>query len=456
MHKTQVMRFELTKDFLEKLNDAIARQNSTWIQDNVCELHDADIATIIDELDEDGAVYVYNLLEEEVQGDILMELDEDLREEILKSFSTKEIAEQVEQLDSDDAADLMGELPKSQVEEVISQIEDDETAEDIVDLLNYDPDTAGGLMQKEFMKVSIDWPVNRCVLDLRKQAEEVEKVYTIYVVDESEKLLGFLSLKRLLFAQPTTKIADLHQNKNVISVKTDAESEEVARIMEKYDLVSIPVVDLNNKLVGRITIDDVVDIIKDEAEKDFQMASGISENIESDDSVWKISRARMPWLLIGLMGGVFGAQVIAGFEGGIAEVPALAFFIPLITAMGGNVGVQSSAIVVQSLARGTDQFGSIFKKITKETLVALLNGFILSVIIYGIAYVFDSSTLGLVVSLSLFTVIIIAGIFGTLIPLLLDKYKIDPALATGPFITTLNDVVGLFIYLTIGILMYGI
>ncbi len=450
------MRFELTKEFLAELNSAIQQQNAEWIKENVCELHNADIATIIDELDEDGAVYVYNLLEEEVQGDILMELDEDLREEILKSFSTKEIAEQVEQLDSDDAADLMGELPKSQVEEVISQIEDDETAEDIVDLLNYDPDTAGGLMQKEFMKVSIDWPVNRCVLDLRKQAEEVEKVYTIYVVDESEKLLGFLSLKRLLFAQPTTKIADLYQDKNVISVKTDVESEEVARIMEKYDLVSIPVVDLNNKLVGRITIDDVVDIIKDEAEKDFQMASGISENIESDDSVWKISRARMPWLLIGLMGGVFGAQVIAGFEGGIAEVPALAFFIPLITAMGGNVGVQSSAIVVQSLARGTDQFGSIFKKITKETLVALLNGFILSIIIYGIAYVFDSSTLGLVVSLSLFTVIIIAGIFGTLIPLLLDKYKIDPALATGPFITTLNDVVGLFIYLTIGILMYGI
>tara|TARA_R110002072_G_scaffold232309_3_gene389761 strand:+ start:36162 stop:37514 length:1353 start_codon:yes stop_codon:yes gene_type:complete len=450
------MRFELTKDFLESLNEAIESQNSSWIRENVCELHDADITSIIDELEGDSAFYVYNILDEEVQGDILMELDEDLRETILKSFSVKEIAEQVEQLDSDDAADLMGELPKEQVEKVISQIEDNETAEDIVDLLNYDPDTAGGLMQKEFMIAYSDWPVNRTVVELRKQAEEVEKVYTIYVVDENEKLIGFLSLKRLLFAQPSTKISDLYQDKNVISVKTDIESDEVAKIMEKYDLVSIPVIDLQHKLVGRITIDDVVDVIKDEAEKDFQMASGISENIESDDSVWKISRARMPWLLIGLMGGVFGAQVISGFEGGIAEIPALAFFIPLITAMGGNVGVQSSAIVVQSLARGTDQFGSIFKKIIKETLVALLNGLILSIIIYGIAYVFDSSTLGLVVSLSLFTVILFAGIFGTLIPLMLDKYKIDPALATGPFITTLNDVLGLFIYLTIGMLMYGI
>ena len=456
MPKIEVMRFELTKDFLESLNEAIESQNSSWIRENVCELHDADITSIIDELEGDSAFYVYNILDEEVQGDILMELDEDLRETILKSFSVKEIAEQVEQLDSDDAADLMGELPKEQVEKVISQIEDNETAEDIVDLLNYDPDTAGGLMQKEFMIAYSDWPVNRTVVELRKQAEEVEKVYTIYVVDENEKLIGFLSLKRLLFAQPSTKISDLYQDKNVISVKTDIESDEVAKIMEKYDLVSIPVIDLQHKLVGRITIDDVVDVIKDEAEKDFQMASGISENIESDDSVWKISRARMPWLLIGLMGGVFGAQVISGFEGGIAEIPALAFFIPLITAMGGNVGVQSSAIVVQSLARGTDQFGSIFKKIIKETLVALLNGLILSIIIYGIAYVFDSSTLGLVVSLSLFTVILFAGIFGTLIPLMLDKYKIDPALATGPFITTLNDVLGLFIYLTIGMLMYGI
>ena len=226
--------------------------------------------------------------------------------------------------------------------------------------------------------------------------------------------------------------------------------------MEKYDLVSLPVVDLQNKLVGRITIDDVVDVIKEEADKDFQLASGISDKIESHSSVWRISKARMPWLLIGMLGGVLGAQVISGFEGGISEVPALAFFIPLITAMGGNVGVQSSAIVVQSLAKGNDQFGSIFKKIGKEALVAVVNGLVLSAIIYGIAYIFDSSTLGLVVSLSLFTVIMFAAVFGTLIPLMLDRYKIDPALATGPFITTLNDVLGLFIYLTIGLLLYGI
>ena len=450
------MRFELTRDFLSELEEAIVKNDIKWIEESIFNLHVADIASVIDELDNQSANFIYKLLDEERQADVLIELDEDKREDLLKTFSTKEIARQLENLDSDDAADVIAELPKDKVEEVISHITDDEAAEDIVDLLNYDEDSAGGLMQKEFIKAKLDWPVNRCVVELRRQAENVEKVFTIYVVDNDDRLVGFLSLKSLLFASPNTKISDLFQDRNMISVKTNDDSEEVAKIMEKYDLVSVPVVDLQNKLVGRITIDDVVDVIKEEADKDFQMASGISEMVEASDSIWRISRARMPWLLIGMLGGILGAQVISGFEGGISEVPALAFFIPLITAMGGNVGVQSSAIVVQSLAKGNDQFGSILKKILKESLVGIVNGLVLSIIIYGIGHAFESPVLGIVVSLSLFTVMLFAAIFGTLIPLLLDKYNIDPALATGPFITTLNDVLGLFIYLTIGVLLYGI
>lgn len=450
------MRFELTKEYLQAIETAIESNDTSWITENILELHDADIAAIIGELDHEYATDLFNRIPSDRKGDILIELDDDSRDYLLKGISAIDLANQLESLDSDDAADLISELSANEIEEVISHISDNEAAGDIVDLLNYDEDTAGGLMQKEFIKAKMDWPVNRCVVELRRQAEEVEKVYTIYVVDDDDKLVGFLSLKRLLFASPTTKIADLYQSKNIISVKTSDDDEDVARIMERYDLVSVPVVDLQNKLVGRITIDDVVDVIKEEADKDFQLASGISDKIESHSSVWRISKARMPWLLIGMLGGVLGAQVISGFEGGISEVPALAFFIPLITAMGGNVGVQSSAIVVQSLAKGNDQFGSIFKKIGKEALVAVVNGLVLSAIIYGIAYIFDSSTLGLVVSLSLFTVIMFAAVFGTLIPLMLDRYKIDPALATGPFITTLNDVLGLFIYLTIGLLLYGI
>lgn len=450
------MRFELTKEFLEELRSRIAEQDIPWIKEHIIDLHFADIAEILDKLSNDEARFVYFQLDEEVQADVLMELEEEVRDRFLASLSSKEIADQLENLDSDDAADILGELSDDKIQEVISQMEDDEAAEDIVDLLNYDEDTAGGLMQKEFLKARIDWPVNRCLVELRRQAEDVEHVYTIYVVDELNKLVGFLSLKRLLFARPKTKIIDLYQDKNVISVKTTDSSEEVAKVMEKYDLLAVPVVDFQNKLVGRITFDDVVDVIKEEADKDFQLATGISEKVESNASIWRISRARLPWLLIGMLGGILGAQVISGFEGGIAQVPALAFFIPLITAMGGNVGVQSSAIVVQSLARGNDLFSSIVSKLVKEGLVAIVNGILLSVLIFGIAYLFDNATLGFVVSISLFTVIIFAAIFGTLIPLILDKYNIDPALATGPFITTLNDVLGLFIYFTIGMLLYQI
>ncbi len=450
------MRFELTKEFLEILRKKIAEQDVLWIKEHVFELHFADIAEIVDKLSNEEAKYIYFQLDEEVQADVLMELEEDVRDRFLASLSSKEIAEQLENLDSDDAADILGDLSDKQIQEVISQMEDDEAAEDIVDLLNYDEDTAGGLMQKEFIQAKLDWPVNRCLVELRRQAEDVEKVYTIYVVDDLNKLVGVLSLKRLLFASPKTKIIDLYSDKNIISVKTSDDNEEVAKVMEKYDLVSVPVVDLQNKLVGRITLDDVVDVIKEEADKDFQLASGISERIESSFSVWRMTRARIPWLLIAMLGGTLGAQLISSFELGISKVPALAFFIPLITAMGGNVGVQSSAIVVQSLAKGNDQFGSILSKISKEAIVGLINGLILASLIYGIATLFENSTLGIVVSISLFVVIIFAAIFGTLIPLVLNRYKIDPALATGPFVTTLNDIVGLFIYFSVGMLLYHI
>jgi magnesium transporter len=448
------MRFTLTKEFIELVRQKIVEQDSLWVKENVLELHYADIAEILDALSNEEAKYIYFLVDEDTQADILMELDEDVRDRFLASLTTKEIADQLENLDSDDAADILGELSDEQIHEVISQMEDDEAAEDIVDLLNYDENTAGGLMQKEFIQANMNWTVDRAIVELRRQAEDVEKVYNIYVVDDLNKLVGLLSLKRVLFANPKTIISEIYQSKNVISVKTSDSDEEVAKIMEKYDLVAIPVVDFQNKLVGRITLDDVVDIIKEEADKDFQLASGISERIESNSSIWRISRARLPWLLIGMVGGIFSAQVISQFESGISLVPSLAFFIPLITATGGNVGVQSSAIVVQSLAKGNDHFGSIIQKLLKEGLVGLLNGVLLSLLIYGIAFIFASSTLGFVVSISLLVVVIFAAIIGTLIPLLLHKNNIDPALATGPFITTLNDVLGLFIYFTVGMLLY--
>jgi len=447
------MRFELTKDFLERIRQALVSEDTAWINEHVSDLHFADIAEIMDELPIEEAKFLYYQLSEEQQADVLMELEEEVRDRFVASLSSKEIADQLENLDSDDAADILMEFPDAKIQEVISQMEDDDAADDIVDLLNYDEDTAGGLMQKEFIQARLDWPVNRALVELRRQAEDVEQVYTIYVVDDLNKLVGVLSLKRLLFASPKTQIRDLYDNKNLVFVKTNDASEKVARRMEKYDLVSIPVVDLQHKLVGRITIDDVIDIIKEEADKDFQLASGLSEKIESNSSIWRTSRARLPWLLIGMLGGVLSAQVISKFAGNIGDLPALAFFIPLITAMGGNVGVQSAAIVVQSLAKGNDPFDSILQKVGKEALVGLLNGALCATLIFGIAYLFNDIRLAIVVTISLFTVIVFAAVFGTTIPLILNRYKIDPALASGPFITTLNDVLGLFIYFTVGLLL---
>ena len=448
------MRFELTKEFLEEFRQAIVDQNNSWIIEHIHELHFADIADLLDQLTNDEARYVYFQLTEDQQADVLMELDEDVRDRFLASLSTKEIADQLENLDSDDAADILGELSDDKIQEVISQMDDDEAAEDIVELLNYDEDTAGGLMQKEFLHVNVDWTVEYALTEIREQAKDVEKVYTIYVVDDYNKLMGVLSLKSLFFSEPQLIIKELFQSKNIISVKVTEEQEEVMRLFDKYGLVSIPVLDYQNKLVGRITIDDVVDIIREEADRDFQLATGISEKVEDNASVFKITRARLPWLIIGMLGGTLGAKVISSYEGNISLIPALAFFIPMITAMGGNVGVQSSAIVVQSLAKG-NQFKSIFSKLGKELLVGLLNGLICSSLIFGIGSVFGTLNLGLVVSISLFVVIIFASVMGTLIPLILDKYDIDPALATGPFITTLNDVLGLFIYFTVAMLIFA-
>jgi magnesium transporter len=449
------MRFELTKDFLDEVREMIAQNNSAFMDEKIIQLHPADIAEIIDELDNDEAKYVFNHLQSELQGDVLMELEDDVRYQFVESFDTTQLATQLENLDSDDAVDILGELETDRQLEVISEMESENAAQ-LVKLLNYDENSAGGLMQTEFIRAKLDWPVNRCVVELRRQAEEVEKVYTIYVVDEDDRLVGFLSLKSLLFANTKTSIRDIYQDKNMVYVTTNIEAEEVGRIMDKYDLVSIPVLNLQKKLVGRITIDDIVDVIREEADKDFQMASGISENVESSVSIWRMSRSRMPWLLIGMLGGILGAQVIGNFETQIGQIPALAFFIPLVAAMGGNVGVQSSAIVVQSIANGTNQFDSILSKVKREAGLGLLNGGVCASVIFLVTWLLQNMTLGLSVSIALFIVIIFAAIFGTLIPLVLHKYKIDPAVATGPFITTLNDVVGLFIYFMVGMFIFGL
>ena len=443
------MKFELTKEFLQEIIDKIDRQEFELLKTELSELHNVDIAELIEEIDDKYGKILFELFEDETSAEILVELDEESREAVLEDLSSQEIAEDlIENLDSDDAADIIADLPSEKKVEVLSHIEDIEHASDIVDLLSYPENTAGGLMAKELIKVNEKWAVLRCVREMRKQAEEVDKVYTIYVVDDDDVLLGTLSLKKLLLSPEITFIKNIY-NEKVFSVKANSDDEEVANIMEKYDLIVLPVVDDLNRLIGRITIDDVVDVMKEEAMEDYNKASGISEQVDASDNILTLTRARLPWLLIGLMGGIMGAVVIGIFD--IVNNIELAFFTPLIAAMGGNVGVQSAAIIVQGLASNNLGIDSLAQRLMKELGVALLNGIICSGLIMIITSLIGyPNSISFTVSISLMAVIIFAALFGTFIPLVLDKYKIDPALATGPFITTVNDVLGLFIYFMIG------
>ena len=442
-------RIEINSAYIEQITAFIESNNSSKLSVILSDLHIADIAEIIEDIDIDDAHFLFDLIEEEKSAAVLVELEDDTREDLLSDLTAKEIAEEViDNLESDDAADVIGELSEDIKEEVLSLIEDTEHASDISDLLTYSEDTAGGLMAKELIKVNENWNTLQCLKEMRKQAEDVKKVYTIYVVDDDNKLLGSLSLRRLLLAEKGSAIKSI-VNTDIVSVKATEDDEDVANILTKYDLIALPVVDNSNRLIGRITFDDAMDVVKEEAEKDYQMASGISEDVESSDSVWELTRARLPWLLIGMIGGLLGAKVIGIFD--LENNFELAFFIPLIAAMGGNVGVQSAAIVVQGLANDSLKMENIAKKLIKELGVGLLNGIICSIIILGAAFSLGYGfALSLTVSISLLAVIVFAAVFGTFIPLTLEKYKIDPALATGPFITTVNDVLGLFIYFWIG------
>ncbi len=447
--------FKLTDELIWQIKLLIEGQKTGDLRSMMKEFHYADVAEIANELNEEEATYLIKLLDSEKTSDVLTELHEDMREAILANLSPKEIAEELEALDTDDAADIVGELPQDIVQEVISEIEDREHAKYIVDLLRYDEDSAGGLMAKELVKVNENWNVLKCVKEMRSQAENVTRVHSIYVVDDEDKLKGRLSLKDLLTTSTTTPIKDVYIPK-VDYVKVSEKPEEVAKIMSKYDLEAIPVVDEIGRLVGRITIDDIVDVIREEADKDYQLAAGISQDVEADDSIWELTRARLPWLILGLFGGLGAAAIMGGFEEMISRHAILFFFTPLIAAMAGNVGVQSSAIIVQGLAND-DLKGSIGNRLWKEMLLALLNGIILAVLLLFFTWVWKGKLdTAVAISLSLVVVIVVAGLIGTFIPLFLDKRNIDPAIATGPFITTSNDIFGILIYFWIAKLILGI
>lgn len=448
--------FKLSNDLIEEIELLIESKSDGALQNMFGEFHYADVAEIIHELNLEEATYIIKLLESDKTSDVLAELDEDIRERILGNMSAKEIAEELEELDTDDAADIIAELSDERAQEVIAQIENEEHAKDIVDLLRYDENSAGGLMAKELVRVNENWDVLKCVREMRAQAENVTRVHSIYVVDDNDRLKGRLSLKDLLTTSTRTQISDIYIPK-VDYVKVTDKAEEVAKVMSKYDLEAIPVIDELGRLVGRITIDDIIDVIKEEADKDYQLAAGITNEVEADDSILELTRARLPWLVLGLFGGLGSVFILEGFEEIMSnpEYRSLFFYTPLIAAMAGNVGVQSSAIIVQGLANDVVR-GSLFHRLMKEIGLSLINGFALAILVIIFGFIMNYQlNFSLTIAISMMLVIIVAALIGTFVPIILNKRGIDPAIATGPFITTSNDIFGIFLFFYIAKLILG-
>ncbi len=448
-----LMSTEITAEFLEQLKEAIANRDKRFIIATLQNEHAVDIAEILDSFDTESCQYIFTLLPDKTCAEILSHLEEDTRRDFLRVFASKEIAHFMDFTDSDDAADILNQQPVKVREEVLALMNNREKANHIIDLLHYDEDCAGGLMATELVKCNINWTVKQCIEEIRRQAERVEKVLTVYVVDDQGILLGRVSLKKIILSRDEMLIKDIYIPE-IATVQTYYEAEQVAEIMQKYDMVAVPVVNVQGRLLGRITIDDIVDVITEQAELDKQIMSGISEDIEADDSVWMLSRARLPWLIVGMLGGLLGARFIGLFEADLALVPAMAFFIPLITATGGNVGIQSSTIVVQALAnQSSSAVVNPYQRLLKAVLVALLNGLIIALLVFAFNLFFSNTHLALVVSIALFSVVLLASLMGTVTPILLNKAKINPALASGPFITTTNDLLGLGVYFIVARLL---
>ena len=440
-------QFQLTDELIKKIADLILAKKNSNLKKLVNDIHFADMADIINLLNEEQGVYLIKLFDSEKTSEILTELDENVREKILKTLSVKEIAGEIEELDSDDAADILGELSEERKEEVISEISDNNLADNLIELLSYKEDSAGGLMAKELVKANENWTVLKCLSEIKKQGENVTRVHSVYVVDDKDRLIGRLSLKDLITTPSKKKIKDIYIPK-VDSVNVMENGEDVAKIMSKYDLEAIPVIDDQKHLLGRITIDDIVDFIKEEAEEDYLIAAGIQGDVEADDSILELTKARLPWLFLGLIGGLGSVFILEGFEEFMNDpsYKALFFFTPLIAAMAGNVGVQSSAIIVQGLANDIVK-GSLLKRLMKELGLSLINGIILGLLTILFGLLIDQPIeLSLVISLSMLCVIVVAALIGTSIPIILEKRGIDPAIATGPFITTSNDIFGIFLF----------
>ncbi|KAA6345662.1 Magnesium transporter MgtE [termite gut metagenome] len=445
----------IDEEYIDNVKELINRQESEAVKELLADLHPADIAELCNDLNTEEARFVYYLLDNETAADVLAEVDEDVRKKFLDELPSETIARQfVDYMNTDDAVDLIRDLDEDKQEEILSHIGDIEQAGDIVDLLKYDEGTAGGLMGTEMVIVNENWSMPECLKEMRQQAEKLDDIYYVYVIDDDERLKGVFPLKKMVTSPSVSKVKHV-MKKDPLSVRVDTPVDDVVQVIEKYDLVAIPVVDSIGRLVGQITVDDVMDEARDLSTRDYQLASGLSQDVETDDKVLRQTSARLPWLLIGMVGGIGNSMILGNFDSTFMAHPEMALYIPLIGGTGGNVGTQSSAIVVQGLANSSLDAKDSFKQVGKESVVALINATIISMLVYVYNFIrFGAmATVTYSVSISLFAVVMFASLFGTFVPMTLEKCKIDPAIATGPFIAISNDIIGMLLYMGITTLL---
>ncbi|WKZ70655.1 MAG: magnesium transporter [Melioribacteraceae bacterium] len=436
-------------EIFENISTLIENQADKNLLSILADLHPADLGEIINHLDFEDAVYTFKLLDHETAGEVLTELDENLREKLLAEIETDHIVNIVDQLDSDDATDIVSDLPEQIQEHVLDKI-DKEYSEDVKQLLKYPEDSAGGIMNSDFIFVYESQLVKDAIEEVRKNAEEIDNIYYIYVLKDDHKLVGTVSLKSLL-TNPLDKPLSGVMEEDLLYVTPDVDQEEVARIIEKYDLVAIPVVDENMIMLGRITIDDVVDVINEEASEDLQRIAGLSEEEEYSDSSFRISRIRLPWLVVALIGQMLSAVVLASFEASLEKMIIATFFIPIVMAMGGSTGTQAAIVMVKSLTESEFWISDSFSRLFKEFRVALINATVCGAILLLVSHFFFENEIrfSFVLTVALFVIMTNATMVGAIIPIGFKKFGVDPAIATGPFVTTMNDILGLIIYLTL-------
>lgn len=441
----------MEKFFLDKILELIEKEDAIQLKAILSEMHPADIAELCDELDIDEARFIYRQLDNETAADVLIEMDEEARKDLLEVLPSETIAKKfIDYMDTDDAVDIIQEMDEDKQEEVLSHIEDIEQASDIVDLMQYDENTAGGMMGTEMVVVNENMSMPECLSEMRLQAEDMDEIYNVYVVDDEGRLKGVFPLKKMITNPSVSKVKYV-MDEDLITTKVDTPIDEVVQLIEKYNLVAVPVIDSIGRLQGQITVDDVIDELREQQEHDYQLASGITADVETADNVFRQTRARIPWLLIGMIGGILNSMLLGNFESSFAAHPELLLFIPLIGGTGGSVGTQSSALVVQGLANGSLHIGNLTKQVLKESLVALINASILSILVLGYNLISFGylEPVTYAVPISLFILVMIGTLWGTLLPLLFERIHIDPAIATGPFVQITNDLLGIAIYIGI-------